>query len=208
MKENYALIYEKTLAELGKSGKRLRLLLHACCAPCSSACLESLARVFEITVYFYNPNISPEEEFSFREKELLRFLSEAGYSSVGVEAPAYDPAPFYALAAGREDLPEGGARCYDCYALRLEKTAEAARAGGYDYFTTTLSVSPYKNAAWLNELGLAAGEKYGVPYLCSDFKKKDGYKRSIELSKQYDLYRQDYCGCEFSRRARHGEDGA
>ena len=200
MNENYGLIFEKTVAEIEKNGIRPRLLLHACCAPCSSHCLEVLARNFEITMFFYNPNISPEAEFDFREKELERFLGAAGYDSITVDAPEYDPAPFYELAKGLEDLPEGGARCYACYELRLKKTAEAAKAGGYDYFTTTLSISPYKNARWLNEIGLRVGEEAGVPYLCSDFKKKNGYKRSIELSKEYGLYRQDYCGCEFSRR--------
>lgn len=202
MKENYGLLFEKTAAEIKKTGERPRLLLHACCAPCSTHCLEELAGIFDVAMYFYNPNIAPEEEFHFRERELERFLAEAGYRDVAVDAPEYDAAPFYEIARGLEDLPEGGERCYRCYELRLKKTAEAARAGGFDWFTTTLSISPYKNAGWLNEIGLRLGEEAGVPYLCSDFKKKNGYRRSIELSKEYGLYRQDYCGCEFSKAAK------
>ena len=202
MKENYGLLFEKALDEARLSGRRPRLLLHACCAPCSSHCLEVLAELFAVTLFFYNPNISPAEEFAFRERELERFLREAGYPAIRVETPGYDTAPFYEIARGLEQVPEGGARCYRCYELRLKRTAEAAKAGGYDWFTTTLSISPYKNAGWLNEIGLRAGEEAGVPYLCSDFKKKNGYRRSIELSEQYHLYRQDYCGCQFSRAQR------
>ncbi len=199
---NYGRIFEETAERIRHSGARPRLLLHACCAPCSSHCLEVLRELFEITVFFYNPNISPAEEFAFRERELERFLREAGYASVAVEAPEYDPAPFSEIARGLERVPEGGARCYRCYELRLGRTARAAREGGYDWFTTTLSISPYKNAGWLNEIGRREGEAAGVPYLCSDFKKHDGYRRSIELSAEYGLYRQDYCGCEYSRAER------
>ncbi len=202
MKENYGLIFDKTVEEVRRSGRRPRLLLHACCAPCSSHCLEVLAEYYEIAVFFYNPNISPEEEFSFRLSELKRFLTEAEYASVAVDAPPYDPSPFLEMSRGLEDVPEGGSRCYRCYELRLRKTAEAAAAGGFDAFTTTLSISPYKNAGWLNEIGLRLADEYGVEWLCSDFKKKNGYRRSVELSEQYGLYRQDYCGCVFSKAER------
>ena len=198
MKVNYSLILEKTIAELNT---RPRLLLHACCAPCSSYVLEYISNHFDLTLFFCNPNISPEAEYTARLEELRRFNDAAGYN-VPILAPDYDSAPFYSAAVGLEDLPEGGARCRKCYELRLRKTAEAARDGGFDYFTTTLSLSPHKNAAWLNEIGLQLENEYGVPWLCSDFKKKNGYKRSIELSAEYALYRQDYCGCEFSRRQR------
>ncbi|MBO6052342.1 MAG: epoxyqueuosine reductase QueH [Clostridia bacterium] len=200
--ENYAKRFEEAIGEARASGKRPRLLLHACCAPCSSHCLEVLAEVYEITVFFYNPNIAPEEEHAFRLSELKRFVGEAGYRTVAIDTPEYDPAPFEEMAKGLESLPEGGERCRRCYALRLRRTAEAARDGGFDAFTTTLSISPHKNAAWLNEIGLALSEEFGVPWLCSDFKKKDGYKRSIQLSAEYGLYRQDYCGCRFSREER------
>ncbi len=198
MKVNYSLILEKTIAELNG---RPRLLLHACCAPCSSYVLEYIAKCFDLTLFFYNPNISPETEYTARLNELERFNHTAGYD-VPVLAPEYDSAPFYDSVRGLENLPEGGSRCRICYELRLRKTAEAAKAGGFDYFTTTLSISPHKNAAWLNEIGLSLEKEFGVPWLCSDFKKKNGYKRSIELSAEYGLYRQYYCGCEFSRRQR------
>lgn len=199
MAENYGLWLEKKLAELERTGTRPRLLLQTCCAPCSSYVFEYIARFFDITAFFYNPNIAPEREFEFRLAELRRFLDEAGHAAVSIDCPAYEPYEFFDAVRGMEDLPEGGERCRLCYALRLRKTAEAAKAGGFDFFTTTLSISPYKNAAWLNEIGIRLGEEFGVPYLRSDFKKKNGYKRSIELSAQYDLYRQDYCGCVYSK---------
>lgn len=198
MKVNYSLILEQTLAELNNKPK---LLLHACCAPCSSYVLEYISGYFDLTLFFYNPNISPETEFTARLDELKRFSRQAGYD-VPILSPAYDSAPFYDAVHGLEDLPEGGSRCRLCYELRLRKTAEAAKNGGFDFFTTTLSISPHKNAAWLNEIGLELEKEFGVPWLCSDFKKKNGYKRSIELSAEYGLYRQDYCGCEFSRNQR------
>ena len=194
MKQNWGKLFDEKLAELRKSGERPRLLLHACCAPCSSHCLEVLAECFDITVFFYNPNISPEKEFAFRLSELNRFLKDADYPDVSVLAPPYDPAPFLELARGLESLPEGGERCRRCYELRLRRTAEAAKEGGFDLFTTTLSISPYKNAEWLNEIGAA------LSY--SDFKKKNGYKRSVELSRAFCLYRQNYCGCAFSQAER------
>ncbi len=199
MAENYGLRLEKTLAEIERAGTRPRLLLQVCCAPCSSYVLEYIARFFDITAFFYNPNISPEREFSFRRSELRRFLDEAGYTDLPILTPAYVPSEFYDAVRGMEDLPEGGERCRVCYELRLRRTAEVARAEGFDYFTTTLSISPYKNAAWLNEIGLRLADEIGGTYLCSDFKKKNGYKRSIALSAQYGLYRQDYCGCVYSK---------
>lgn len=182
---------------------RPRLLLHACCAPCSSSVLERLCGDYDITVRYYNPNISPKEEYDLRADELLRLLSEFDAArEVKAEIPVWDETPFLNLSEGLEDLPEGGERCFRCYELRLRDAAEAAKAGGYDCFCTTLSVSPYKNAKKLNTIGEKLAEEYGVPYLTSDFKKQNGYLRSIQLSRQFSLYRQPYCGCRFSREAR------
>jgi len=192
---------EQTIAQIEQGGEKKRLLLHACCAPCSSYVLEYLHRYFEITLFYYNPNITPQEEYVFRGEELKRLAAQMlPEEHINVMMMPYDPTPFYQAVQGREEDAEGGARCRICYALRLEETAKAASSGGYDYFTTTLSISPYKNAVWLNDLGAHISERYDVPYLFSDFKKKNGYKRSCELSAQYGLYRQDYCGCEFSKR--------
>ncbi|MGN1346632.1 MAG: epoxyqueuosine reductase QueH [Eubacteriales bacterium] len=199
MAENYGQWLEKKLEEIEKTGTRPRLMLHVCCAPCSSYVFEYIARFFEITAFFYNPNISPEREFSFRLAELRRFLNESGHTETSVCLPDYRPEEFFDAVRGMEDLPEGGERCRTCYELRLRRTAEAARDGGFDFFTTTLSISPYKNAAWLNEIGIRLAQEYGVEYLRSDFKKKGGYQRSIALSAQYHLYRQDYCGCVYSK---------
>lgn len=198
MERNYAKELSALLGTLEKSGVRPTLLLHACCAPCSSYVLEYIARYFDITLFYYNPNISPREEFSYRLGELERFVGAAGYSSP-VEAPEYDADEFFSRVRGLENLPEGGERCRVCYDLRLRRTAQAAADRGFDYFTTTLSISPYKNAEWLNGIGGQLEEEYGVKYLYSDFKKNNGYKRSIELSREYGLYRQDYCGCVFSK---------
>ena len=201
-KINYSLLLEEEIAKIKKSGQRKSLLLHACCAPCSSYVLEYLSSFFDITLYFYNPNISPAEEFKFREDELRRLIGEMPLpSAVTLLSSHYDVSEFYSIARGKEDLDEGGARCYDCYKLRLRKTAQTAKEGGFDYFCTTLSISPYKNAEWLNTIGEELSGEYGVAYLYSDFKKKNGYKRSCELSEIYSLYRQDYCGCEFSKKA-------
>ena len=201
-KINYSLLLEEEIAKIKKSGQRKSLLLHACCAPCSSYVLEYLSSFFDITLYFYNPNISPAEEFKFREDELRRLIGEMPLpSEVKLFTAYYDPSEFEAISRGREELDEGGARCYDCYKLRLRSTADVAKRGGFDYFCTTLSISPYKNAEWLNSIGKELSEEYGVAYLYSDFKKKNGYKRSCELSEIYSLYRQDYCGCEFSKKA-------
>ena len=193
---------DATLASLPRD-IRPTLLLHACCAPCSSYVLEYLAKHFRITLFFYNPNISPEEEYRARLDELYRLTREMGLSKdVSILEGNYDPDRFSALASGLETLPEGGARCSLCYRLRLSETARVAAERGFDYICTTLSISPYKNAAWLNEIGCEEAQKHGVKYLVSDFKKKNGYKRSCELSEQYGLYRQDFCGCVYSKSAR------
>ena len=198
--------YQKKLEEILKreEGHRPRLLLQCCCAPCSSYVLEYLSNYFEIDLFFYNPNIDTAQEFDLRKKELWRLARGLGIEGQQI-APDYHPEEFLEIAAGLETAPEGGPRCKKCFELRLERTAQAAAAGGYDYFTTTLSISPLKNAALLNAIGGNLAEKYGVKYLFSDFKKKEGYKRSIQLSAQYGLYRQDYCGCRFSREQRERE---
>ena len=198
---NYQKELEKLIEQHEKEGKVPRLFLHACCAPCSSYVLEYLSRFFSVTVFFYNPNISPKEEYEKRVAEIRRLISEMEFlHPVDLVEGAYRPEDFYAMAKGLEDVPEGGERCFKCYRLRMEAAAKLAQEGGYDYFTTTLSISPLKNAQKLNEIGIRLGEEYGVPYLKSDFKKKNGYKRSVELSAQHHLYRQNYCGCVFSKR--------
>ncbi len=199
MKVNYKLKMDAEIENIKKAGVKPKLLLHACCAPCSSAVLEQLCDVFEITLFFYNPNISPESEFTFRLEELERLTAEMNLSDIRIIAPPYDNSEFENIAKGMVTIPEGGARCAKCYRLRLEKTVVYAKENGYDYVTTTLSISPYKNAQWLNEIGLELADKYGVKYLCSDFKKGEGYKRSCTLSAQYNLYRQNYCGCIYSK---------
>ena len=178
-----------------------RLLLHVCCAPCSSHVLEVLHNEFDITILFYNPNITDEKEYNKRISELERFVKEAEFAhGIQIIKGEYKPEEFFDLAKGLEDEPERGTRCYKCYEKRLEYSAKYAKDYGFDLFTTTLSISPHKNAKWLNEIGEKMGKKYGVSHLYSDFKKKNGYARSIELSKEYNLYRQDYCGCIFSRK--------
>lgn len=199
--ENYSLFTDKLINEIKQSGKKPKLLLHVCCAPCSSYVLEYLGEHFEITAYYYNPNISPESEYILRLDELKRLVRETK-SGAAVVAGEYEPERFFELAKGREAEPEGGERCALCYRLRLGKSGEYAAANGFDYFTTTLSISPYKNAEKLNTIGGEIAQKLGIKYLYSDFKKKNGYKRSIELSKEYGLYRQDYCGCVFSAAAK------
>jgi len=177
-----------------------KLLLHVCCAPCSSHVLELLNEQYDITAYFYNPNITEKEEYDKRLRELNRFVSEAPFAkTVVVEDGGYEESLFFDATKGMEQEPERGSRCYVCYELRLRQAAKYAKVYGFDLFTTTLSISPHKNAAWLNEIGERVGKEYGIEHLYSDFKKKDGYKRSIELSKEYDLYRQNYCGCVFSK---------
>ena len=197
MKRNYDKLM---LEQMQTIEKGTPLLLHSCCAPCSSACLERLKEVFHITVLYYNPNIDEEKEYAKRKAEQLHFLQETGWANFldcDHEAEA-----FARIAKGMENEPERGARCYRCYALRLNKTAQIAKEHGFSWFATTLTLSPHKNAEWLNELGEKAGEACGVSYLYSDFKKQGGYYRSIDLSKEYGLYRQDFCGCRFSQKAR------
>ena len=200
--ENYQRVLDRELDRLEREGRVPRLLLHACCSPCSSYVLEYLSRRFDITVFYYNPNISPESEYRRRVEELLRLVREQPHARpVAVLRGDYDPERFYELAKGHEDDPEGGERCFACYRLRLEETARRAKEDGFDCFTTTLSISPHKNAEALNRIGGELGEEYGVDYLFSDFKKRGGYARSIELSREYGLYRQDWCGCVFSKKA-------
>jgi len=179
------------------------LLLHACCGPCSSACLERLYPDYDITVFYYNPNITDEGEYRMREEELKHFLQrwqpEGVPTGITALSGRYDPREYYTCVKGLEQEPEGGARCRACFLLRLEETAKQAAALGFDAFDTTLSVSPYKNSKVLAEIGRSLAAKYGVEYLEGNYKKQDGYRRSIELSKEYGLYRQDYCGCEFSK---------
>ena len=177
------------------------ILLHSCCAPCSSHVISTLTPYFNITILYYNPNIEPYEEYLKRKEEEIRFLKEyPNINKLDIIDCDYDNDKFKSMSKGLEDAPEGGARCFKCYRLRLEKTAEIAKEKGYDYFGTTLTVSPYKNSSKLNEIGEELEKEYNVKYLYSDFKKKNGYKHSIELSREYNLYRQDYCGCVFSKR--------
>lgn len=203
-KINYQNELDKTLSDIERAGTTPSLLLHSCCAPCSSYVLEYLSRYFKITVFYYNPNIYPEEEFYKRRSEQERFISQLPaknpISFIGTDHMSEE---FYKAVKGLEHIREGGERCFACYRLRLEESAIAARDMGADYFTTTLSISPMKNARKLNEIGGELGEKYGVKYLFSDFKKRNGYKRSTELSKEYGIYRQNYCGCVFSLRERN-----
>ena len=200
-KRNYQKELDRLIEGLREEGRVSKLLLHSCCAPCSSYVLEYLSQYFDVTVYYYNPNIFPETEYEARVKEQERLIQEMKLSRpVRFMAGSYEPEEFFSAARGHEKDPEGGERCRRCYELRLRQAADTARAGGYDYFTTTLSISPLKNAAKINEIGEELAEIYHVQHLPSDFKKKNGYKRSIELSHEYDLYRQNYCGCVYSRR--------
>lgn len=192
------------LIEKNKSlGLVPKLLLHSCCAPCSSYVIEYLSDYFEITVFYYNPNLYPDDEYEIRSGEQKRFISEfkSKYPLSYLDAE-FIPNEFYSRVKGLENEKEGGKRCEKCFELRLEKTAALAKEKDFDYFATTLTISPLKNAALINKIGSELSEKYGVRYLASDFKKKNGFKRSTELSRQYNLYRQDYCGCVFSKRER------
>ena len=206
---NYQKELEKILCGIDPAAQRPRLLLHCCCAPCSSYVLEYLSGYFEITADFYNPNISPREEYRHRADELRRLIGEMPLCGpVTFEEGPYEPQRFLEAARGLEDCPEGGERCLACFRLRLEQAARRAKEAGFDWFTTTLTISPLKNAHALNEIGEALSTQYGVRFLPSDFKKKEGYKRSITLSHAYGLYRQDFCGCAFSRAAREAEKRA
>lgn len=198
---------ERIVGEKEQTGTVPTLFLHSCCAPCSSYVLKYLRDYFRITVFYYNPNISEQTEYRHRVEEQKRLIAiyneqltagQPGYTIQVVEGD-YEPEKFFAFATALKDVPEGGERCFRCFDLRLRKTAERAKQGGFDYFATTLTISPLKNAAKLNEIGEALGEEYGVSWLPSDFKKKNGYRQSVELSAEYGLYRQDYCGCIYSK---------
>lgn len=197
---NYQKLLDKTLEQLTAEKRTPTLLLHSCCAPCSSYVLEYLSRYFLITVFYFNPNITEKDEYEKRVTEQKRLISEMPLENpVKFIEGNYEPKRFFEIAKGLENVPEGGERCFKCYRLRLSEAADTAKAGGFDYFTTTLSISPLKNAQKLNEIGEEEAQRVGVPYLFSDFKKKEGYKRSIQLSAQFGLYRQNYCGCPYSK---------
>ena len=214
-RRNYQKELEAELSNIEKEGRAPTLFLHSCCAPCSSYVLEYLRQYFDITVLYYNPNITEREEYEKRAAEQKRLIREMNEEADGdcknrilAEEGRYDPERFFAAAKGLELVPEGGERCFKCYEIRLRETARIAREQGFDYFTTTLTISPLKNADKLNEIGNRLAEEYGVAFLPSDFKKKNGYKRSVELSEKYGLYRQDYCGCVFSKAERERSKGS
>ena len=206
---NFQKELEAIIEQNRKNGIVPSLLLHSCCAPCSSYCLEYLSQYFKITVLYYNPNLFPAGEYERRVSEQKKLVSAlpTKYPVTLVEMKG-EPEEFYSAVKGLEHIREGGERCFACFRLRLERAARYAKENGFDFFTTTLTISPLKNAQKLNEIGEAAGVKFGVRHLPSDFKKKDGYKRSVELSKVYGLYRQDYCGCVFSKREREETEKA
>lgn len=199
--------YQRKLDEiLSNLTRRKKLLLHSCCAPCSSYCLEYLSKYFDITIYYYNPNITEEKEFKKRLNEQIRFINEFKTDNkINIIEGKYEKEKFDQIVLGLENEIEGGPRCFKCYRLRLEETAKLAQKLNFDYFGTTLSISPYKNSVKLNEIGDELSKIYGINYLYSDFKKKNGYKRSIELSKEYKLYRQNFCGCIYSKRGNINE---
>lgn len=206
-KINYQKELDVLIENLIKNEEVPTLLLHSCCAPCSSYVLEYLSKYFKITIFFYNPNIYPSEEYFRRVEEQKRFISELKVQNkIDIIEGKYDTENFYEISKGMEKEKEGGERCFKCYELRLKEAAIIANEKDFDYFTTTLSISPHKNAQKLNEIGKFLSEEYNIKYLYSDFKKKEGYKRSIELSKEYNLYRQDYCGCVFSKNERMQAD--
>jgi len=193
--------YQKKMEDiLNKLDGVPRLLLHSCCAPCSSYVLTYLTKYFDITVIYYNPNIEPIEEYEKRKQEEIRFIEEMDkVHSVDLIDCDWEHDKFIDMSRGLEKEPERGKRCYKCYELRLRKTCEVAKEHNYDYFASTLTLSPYKNSDWVNEIGYNLEKEFNIKYLCSDFKKNDGYKKSIELSKEYNLYRQNYCGCIYSK---------
>lgn len=198
---NYQKLLDEELLIIEKQNKRPKLLLHVCCGPCSSYVLEYLCKYFDITIFYYNPNISPKEEYDKRVEEVKRLLKTASFiKNVKFVNGKYENEKFEEIAKGLEEEKEGGKRCKKCYHLRLYETAKYAKNNSFDYFTTTLSISPYKDANALNSIGKKLSEEFDIPYLFSDFKKKNGYKRSIELSKEYNLYRQDFCGCIYSKK--------
>ncbi len=194
---NYEREMQEMIAKISSLVVKPKLLLHACCAPCASAVLERLKELFDITLFFYNPNMDNEEEYSSRANEVIRL---ANFFGVKYKIEEYNKKDYDEIVVGLESEKEGGVRCKQCFDLRLNKSADYAKKFGYEYFATTLTISPLKNAKLLNELGESIAKEQGVKYLVSDFKKKNGYIRSIELSKQLNLYRQNYCGCEFSKR--------
>lgn len=199
-KRNYQKELDAIIEKNQKENIVPTLLLHSCCAPCSSYCIEYLSQFFKITVYYYNPNISEQSEYFKRVEEQKRLISSMPVKNpVSFMEGEYKPEDFFAVAKGMENCPEGGERCFKCYELRLLSTAQMCKEAGFDYFTTTLSISPLKNAVKLNEIGERLADDMGIKYLVSDFKKREGYKRSIELSKEYDLYRQNFCGCAYSK---------
>lgn len=203
MKINYQIELERALAQIAESARRPRLLLHCCCAPCSSYVLEYLTPAFDIDAFYYNPNIAPRDEFDRRAAELKRLAASLPHeNALRVVVGDYDAEAFTAMCRGYEGEPEGGARCERCFRMRLGASAKLARETGCDWFTTTLTISPLKDAQLLNAIGMELGERFGVRWLPSDFKKRNGYKRSCELSELYGLYRQDYCGCVYSRMER------
>ena len=200
MVRNYQKELEQQISKQQKLGEMPKLLLHSCCAPCSSYVLEYLSPYFHIYDFYYNPNISPKREYEERKEELIRLIKEMELQEkVTFLEGTYEPEKFFEMAKGLEQLPEGQERCFRCYEMRLRESAKIAKEQGADYFATTLTISPLKNAQKLNEIGEAIAKEHGVTYLPSDFKKKNGYKRSVELSTQYELYRQNYCGCIFSK---------
>lgn len=197
---NYDLIMQEEIEKLQYTPN---LLLHVCCAPCSSACLKRLGDYFSITILYYNPNITSSVEYEKRLNEVKKFIKEFKVKhEIKIIDSKYDPETFLEMTKGMEDIPERGERCYKCYELRLLETLKVAEENNFDYFTTTLTLSPYKNVDWLNEIGMRISENSKVKFLQTDFKKKNGYKESIELSKKYKLYRQDYCGCIYSKKER------
>lgn len=195
---NFQKLLEQEIELIKNNKTKPKLLLHACCGPCSSYVIEYLSKYFDITIYYYNPNTYPESEYVRRLDELNKFVTNFN-STVNVIEEEYIPKEFYNAIRGLEHLGEKSERCYKCYELRMNKSAKYAKENSYDYFTTTLSISPYKNAKWINEIGKKLEQEIGIKYLYSDFKKKNGYKRSIELSKEYKMYRQEYCGCVYSK---------
>lgn len=200
-RRNYQLELDKIISIAEEEGEYPSLLLHSCCAPCSSYVLKYLSEYFKITLLYFNPNISPESEYMKRVAEQKRLIESMPFKNkVEFIEGRYEPREFYDVVKGYEEEPEGGRRCHICYEMRLREAAEYAKKGGYDYFTTTLSISPLKKSDVLNEIGERVGIEYGIAHLPSDFKKRNGYKQSIELSKEYDLYRQNFCGCVFSKR--------
>ena len=196
---NYNLEMEKEIEMIKDEGRVPTILLHSCCGPCSTCCIERLSEYFKITVFYYNPNIYPEEEYYKRKEVELDFIKKytSKYKIEFLDCD-YEPEKYDEVVRGFEYCREGGERCYRCYRLRLEETAIKAKENNFDYFTTTLSVSPHKNSKWINEIGFMLEDKYDMKFLPSDFKKKNGYKRSIELCEKYCLYRQNYCGCKYS----------